>query len=197
MKKIQKKPLLARTLGSHPISQVMRPYMERKGFVKTLTMQGVAVLTLAQVVIFPTHAFDYKAMANPELDLPKVEMVTTETTFAFPVSEPLGISQGYHTFHRGIDVRASKGTAVVAVEEGTVVEVGHLRGGYGENVRIAHKGTIASLYAHLSNIEVTVGQKVEKGQEIGTVGTTGWATGPHLHFEITEGERTVNPELWL
>jgi len=197
MKKNEKKPLLARTLGSHPISRAIRPWMERKGFVKTLTVQGVAVVMLAQVAIFPTRAFDYSALANPELSSPGVEVVTTETTYAYPVTEPIGISQGYYALHRGIDIRAPKGTAVVAIEKGTVMEVEHFRVGYGEHVRIAHEGMIASLYAHLDQVEVEVGQKVEKGQEIGTIGTSGWTTGPHLHFELTEGDKTVNPELWL
>lgn len=179
------------------MSRIILPWMENKGFVRTLTFQGLAALLLVQVAINPTKAFDYSVLTNPELTMNKVEIVTTETTFAYPVTEPRGISQSYVALHRGVDIRAAKGTAVVAIDKGTVIEVEHYRVGYGKHVRIAHEGMTASLYAHLNEVEVEVGQKVGKGQKIGTVGTSGWTTGPHLHFELTVGEKTINPELWM
>lgn len=151
-------------------------------------------LMTAGVIIPPTHAFSYARVTEmPELGEAEVESVRTERTYQFPVTQLLGISQGYHALHRGIDVRASKGTSVVSVAEGVVVEVSEQSYGYGKYVRIAHAGTMASLYAHLDTIGVEVGEKVSKGQEIGTVGTTGWSTGSHLHFELTEGDRGINP----
>ncbi|KKU27001.1 MAG: peptidase M23, partial [Microgenomates group bacterium GW2011_GWC1_46_16] len=76
---------------------------------------------------------------------------------------------------------------------GTVVEVAKTRVGYGNFVRVAHAGTASSLYAHLDEVKVAAGQKVTKGEALGTVGMTGWTTGPHLHFELQMGNRTVNP----
>jgi murein DD-endopeptidase MepM/ murein hydrolase activator NlpD len=77
--------------------------------------------------------------------------------------------------------------------EGTIIEVEEMIVGYGHFVRIAHKGTVSSLYAHRDQVSVKPGQKVERGQTIGTVGLTGWSTGPHLHFEVHSGEKSVNP----
>jgi len=155
-----------------------------------------ASLVTAGVMIPPTHAFDYTgAPVLASLDETEVEDVRTGRAYLFPVTEPIGVSQGYYALHRGVDIRAPKGTPTVAVASGVVIEVREQAFGYGKHVRIAHAGTISSLYAHLDEIEVSVGDKVVKGQEIGQVGSTGWSTGSHLHFEIYEAQNTINPEL--
>lgn len=84
--------------------------------------------------------------------------------------------------HLGVDYAAPVGTAVRGVGDG-VVEFSGLQNGYGNVVKIKHQGTISTVYAHLSKIDVRLGQAVSQGQIIGQVGMTGWATGPHLHFE--------------
>lgn len=145
-------------------------------------------------MIPPTHAFDYsRAQEQVGVGQSEIEVMTTARAYQFPVTESLGVSQGYHGLHGGIDIRAPKGSPVVAVAGGTVIEVREQVFGYGKHVRIAHDGTVASLYAHLNSIEVGVGERVEKGKQIGTIGTTGWATGPHLHFELTDAEGSINP----
>ena len=85
--------------------------------------------------------------------------------------------------HRGVDYAAPKGTPVRTVGDG-LVDFAGWQNGYGNVVRIQHGGNRATLYAHLSRIDVRRGQRVEQGQRIGAVGATGWATGPHLHFEF-------------
>jgi murein DD-endopeptidase MepM/ murein hydrolase activator NlpD len=85
--------------------------------------------------------------------------------------------------HRGVDYAAPKGTPVRTVGDGTVDFAGW-QSGYGNVVRVQHGGGRATLYAHLSRIDVKRGQRIEQGQRIGAVGATGWATGPHLHFEF-------------
>ena len=85
--------------------------------------------------------------------------------------------------HGGVDYAAPSGTAVRAVGDGRV-EFAGVQNGYGNVVQIAHGNDKATLYAHLSRIDVKVGQKIEQGHRIGSVGATGWATGPHLHFEF-------------
>jgi murein DD-endopeptidase MepM/ murein hydrolase activator NlpD len=85
--------------------------------------------------------------------------------------------------HLGVDYAAPTGTAVRTVGDG-IVEFAGRQSGYGNVVQIKHRGENSTLYAHLSSIDVQVGQKVEQGQLIGAVGATGWATGPHLHFEF-------------
>lgn len=118
---------------------------------------------------------------------------TTSKTFQFPLETTLGMSQGYHGLHPGVDLRAPRGTAVVAMADGVITQVEKIWGGYGHYVRIAHQGTLSSLYAHLDEVGVKAGQKVKVGEQIGTVGMTGWTTGPHLHLEVYLGERAVNP----
>ena len=85
--------------------------------------------------------------------------------------------------HNGVDYAAPSGTPVRAVGEG-VVEFAGQQNGYGNIIQIKHSNERATVYAHLSRMDVVVGQRVEQGQHIGAVGATGWATGPHLHFEF-------------
>jgi murein DD-endopeptidase MepM/ murein hydrolase activator NlpD len=85
--------------------------------------------------------------------------------------------------HLGVDYAAPTGTAVRSVGEGTVSFAGW-QNGYGNVVQVQHGGERTTLYAHLSRIDVRRGQRVDQGQRIGAVGMTGWATGPHLHFEF-------------
>ncbi len=85
--------------------------------------------------------------------------------------------------HRGVDYGAPTGTEVRTVGDG-VVSFSGWQNGYGNVIQIDHGNARSTLYAHLSRIEVRKGQRVEQGQHIGAVGMTGWATGPHLHFEF-------------
>jgi murein DD-endopeptidase MepM/ murein hydrolase activator NlpD len=95
--------------------------------------------------------------------------------------------------HNGIDIFNRYGTPVYATSSGTVTSSGW-DGGYGKAVRINHSGENAiSIYGHMSSIAVGRGQSVSKGQLIGYMGSTGFSTGPHLHFEIRQGGRAVNP----
>lgn len=87
--------------------------------------------------------------------------------------------------HTGVDYGAPTGAPVRAVGDGSVDFAGQMNG-YGNVVRIEHGGGTSTLYAHLSRIDVHRGQRVERGQRVGAVGSTGWATGPHLHFEFRE-----------
>lgn len=153
----------------------------------------IVATSLWGVVAYPTHAFDYTRSTNEYVDRSEVEVIATQSTFFYPVQNPTGVSQGYHAVHHGIDIRAPRGTAVVAIDEGMVVEVNQDVWGYGKHVRVAHNGTLSSLYAHLDQIQVEVGQRVGAGEQIGTVGRTGWATGMHLHFEVMDGNQTMNP----
>lgn len=85
--------------------------------------------------------------------------------------------------HLGVDYGAPTGTAVRSVGEGVVSFAGR-QNGYGNVVEVKHSNHRTTLYAHLSRIDVRVGQRVEQAQHLGAVGATGWATGPHLHFEF-------------
>ncbi|MEO0191553.1 MAG: M23 family metallopeptidase [candidate division WOR-3 bacterium] len=94
--------------------------------------------------------------------------------------------------HKGVDYAAPAGTPVHALGEGTVAFAGW-KGGYGKYVRIKHPNGFQTGYGHLSRIAVRSGQRVSQGQIIGYVGSTGLATGPHLHFEMFKGGSFANP----
>lgn len=100
------------------------------------------------------------------------------------------------TVQKGIDIRASLGTKVNAVSAGTVVFAGWLKG-YGNLVIIDHGSNYHSLYAHLANAEVEVGNEVEEGEALGEVGDTGSLKGPYLYFEIRKQGQAVDPQPWL
>ena len=95
--------------------------------------------------------------------------------------------------HKGVDYSAPSGTAVRAIGNG-VVEFAGWQNGYGNVVEIRHANDRSTVYAHLSQIDVAKGERVEQGAHIGAVGSTGWATGPHLHFEIKVAGVQQDPE---
>lgn len=88
-----------------------------------------------------------------------------------------------YKLHTGIDIGASNGSNILAADSGTVISAGWM-GGYGQATIIDHGDGVSTLYAHQSQILVKNGQQVGKGEVIGKVGSTGWSTGPHLHFEV-------------
>jgi murein DD-endopeptidase MepM/ murein hydrolase activator NlpD len=94
--------------------------------------------------------------------------------------------------HKGVDYGAPSGTPVRAVGDG-VVEFAGWQNGYGNVVEIRHSNDRATVYAHLSRIDVRRGQRVDQGAHVGAVGATGWATGPHLHFEFKVAGVQHNP----
>ena len=98
--------------------------------------------------------------------------------------------------HTGVDFGATAGTPIRAAADGEVVSAGP-RGGYGNATIIDHGGSLATLYAHQSAILVRPGQTVKRGQVIGRVGSTGFATGPHLHFEVRVSGTPVDPLRYL
>ncbi len=99
---------------------------------------------------------------------------------------------GASEYHKGIDIKAATGTPVYASASGTVTEAGRA-GALGLSIRIRHDGNTESRYSHLSEILVSDGAKVARGQIIGKVGSTGRTTGPHLHYEVFENGKQVNP----
>lgn len=127
-----------------------------------------------------------------------------EMIFPVPGSNRITSPYGYRIhpikkikkFHSGIDIGDDEGSDVVAVLDGVVAYSG-LLGGYGETIVILNGNNVATLYAHNSKLLANVGDKVEKGDIISKVGSTGSSTGPHLHFEIKINNVPIDPMLYL
>ncbi len=100
--------------------------------------------------------------------------------------------------HRGIDVAAPTGTPIVAAAPGVVITAGWNSGGYGNLVEVQHADGSVTLYGHNDRILVREGQQVAQGQQIAEMGSTGYSTGPHCHFEVhLPGHGAVNPIAYL
>ena len=99
---------------------------------------------------------------------------------------------GYRREHPGVDFGERTGTSIFSTATGIVTHAGTL-GGYGQMVEIRHTLGFSSRYAHMSRISVAVGQTIDRGTIIGTVGSTGMSTGPHLHYEILQERDPIDP----
>jgi murein DD-endopeptidase MepM/ murein hydrolase activator NlpD len=107
-----------------------------------------------------------------------------------PITSPYGMRWG--SLHPGIDIGAGTGTPINAAASGRVIVAGY-SGGYGNLTVIDHGNGIATAYAHQSSLAASAGQQVGQGQVIGYVGSTGFSTGPHLHFEVRVNGSPVDP----
>ncbi|SFI42922.1 M23 family metallopeptidase [Jannaschia pohangensis] len=115
---------------------------------------------------------------------------------AHPVSAPhrrtSGFGPRWGRMHSGMDFASSRGTPIQATADGVVTHAGW-QSGYGKLIKIEHALGFETRYAHLNSINVSVGQRVSRGQTIGGMGTTGRSTGVHLHYEIRRGGQALNP----
>ncbi|WP_417591164.1 peptidoglycan DD-metalloendopeptidase family protein [Parasphingorhabdus sp.] len=131
------------------------------------------------------------------------------TLIAIPSGRPsstgmLSSSYGYRrdpftgvgAMHSGMDFRGPLGQPILAAAGGKVTHAGW-RSGYGKTVEITHGNGLMTRYAHLSRIEVTTGQKIEQGIQLGAMGSTGRSTGTHLHFEVRLNGKAINPRPFL
>lgn len=100
--------------------------------------------------------------------------------------------RGGRRMHKGVDLAAPTGTPVYATADG-IVGLARWGRGYGLYIKIDHGAELETRYAHLSRLAVAAGDRVEKGEVIGYVGSTGWSTGPHLHYEVRVDGVAVNP----
>jgi murein DD-endopeptidase MepM/ murein hydrolase activator NlpD len=124
--------------------------------------------------------------------------ITPEIATAFTVSSPFGwrinpISRR-REFHPGVDIPLNYGAPVLALFDGVAVWAGP-RGGYGNTVILQHRNHVFTLYGHCARVMVQRGQTVRAGEQIGTVGSTGYSTGPHLHLGCWVNNRYIDPML--
>lgn len=185
---------------SNPVASVQTP--------PTATVQQPLVATA------PFGADAYDPLSNPSLgqmvspELPPLPSADTylpngsmrANGMIWPAKGVLtsGFGWRWGRMHKGIDIAGPVGTPIVAADSGVVTFAGWNDGGYGYLVEITHANGSQTLYAHNSRLLVQEGQKVSQGQQISEMGSTGFSTGPHLHFEIhPNGQGAVNPMAFL
>jgi len=133
--------------------------------------------------------------AHARLDVPDVSLLTTEPIRGIQSSgygwrvDPINDAK---KFHKGTDYKADRGTPVHAAGDGVIAFTGRQKG-YGKVIYVDHGGGLITRYAHLSKIDVAIGDAVLGDEVIGKVGSTGRTTGPHLHFEIRVSGRAIDP----
>ncbi len=113
------------------------------------------------------------------------------------VTSPYGLRWGGTDFHPGIDIANDMGTPIIATADGIVEYAGWNSGGYGNMVDINHGNGIMTRYGHASQVVVATGQAVKRGQLIAYMGSTGFSTGPHVHYEVHINGQRVNPVSYL
>lgn len=149
---------------------------------------------------FQREAIDDKVVEEPQTQVVARGTATAPVSgsgrFTWPVAGGGRITSRYgyrgRSFHRGVDIAASTGTTILAADSGTVTYAGW-SGAYGILVVIDHGNGYITKYAHNSAVLVSVGSRVQKGQQIARLGSTGNSTGPHLHFEILKNGTNINP----
>lgn len=133
---------------------------------------------------------------NPVTITPDAGAVSGTGSFVWPAAGR--ITQGYRFYHKAFDIANRGGGPILAADSGTVVGAGWLDNyGYGNRVIVDHGNGYVTLYAHMSVVQVRPGQRVNRGDVLGQMGSTGRSTGVHLHFEIRQGGVLLNPGQFL
>ena len=181
--------------------------------IPTLPAQAEIVQEDAEVIVLQSLTVDGDIATTSSLDDREVFTVTEYSVIGMPVAAGTDISDGYgyrtppcggcSSFHRGVDYLPGIGTDVRSIADGVVTEVGNPSGGLGVYVVVQHVvdgAVVSSLYGHMQygSLGLSVGDRVEQGQIVGRVGSTGQSTGPHLYFELRlGGTEAVDPVPWL
>ncbi len=122
-------------------------------------------------------------------------------SFSKPLTTRYTITQKFrpkkNRKHKGIDLAGKKGSPIFSIASGKVIYQGRKFSGYGKMILIKHNHSISTIYSHLNKIFVKSGEKIKRGELIGTMGRTGRATGVHLHFELIENKTVINPEKYI
>lgn len=170
-----------------------------------LPVAAVFMLTNAGIDIISDHLVTKNAQTQSvDIHDPKngAVIASVKTPMHWPIHGVVTLEFGaidlpYQPLHTGIDIAYVKDTPVTPFMSGTVTSASEISWGYGKYIIIDNGNNISSLYAHLDKIYVYPGEKVTMDQVIGAEGETGWATGPHLHFEIRVDTIPVNPRTFL
>ena len=187
-----KVPVIPGAVAAKPQRFASKPFMGRLGFGGARPdvdgmIQRASELSASFRAVSDTLARNVERMANMPSIMPTAGWLTSQ--FSKSRFHPI-----LHTSraHEGVDVVAPMGSPIVAPAAGRVIKSGRQQG-YGLMVKIDHGNGLVSVYAHAKRLVVTVGQRVVRGQMIATVGNSGLATGPHLHYELWRNGKPVDP----
>lgn len=172
------------------VTKFFRHIFEHKKINRALA-SGLSLAVIATSYFPPSNT----AQAQEEVDGTVIATevnLTTEKSVQYPVN-PVRITQRFAFYHPGVDFDGLTGDPVKAIKPGKVTSVSYSRFSYGNSVVVEHPNQVSSLYAHLSKIEVQKDQEVTMDTEIGKVGATGRAFGDHLHLEVYDHGRAINP----
>lgn len=184
IKKVHRKYRTGTLLG-----KLARHISEHKS-IRKFFAGNLAALVVTTSFIPSTKANDFSQADSPVIQ--SSTSLNTEKSIQLPL-EVARINQTFSFFHPGLDLGSAVGTPVKSIKPGRVIEADYSRYGYGNTILIDHGASLESRYAHLSKIEVNVGDEVDMNQEIGQIGITGRTTGPHLHLEVHQNGVSVNP----
>ena len=174
---------------------VVQPDLNNIGQVLTMVEQGItqrreSLMDLQQHIKERQEKLGYNPL-----------MGSSTTPSIWPahgvVTSPFGLRWNGSDFHPGIDIANDAGTPILAAADGVVTTAGWNDGGYGNMVDIDHGNGIMTRYGHAMQVVVTPGQYVRRGQVIAYMGSTGFSTGPHVHYEVRIGGEPVNPASYL
>lgn len=179
----------ARELEPREVKVFFNRAFAHKSIKKILGTNLAFALILTSFV--PTHGV-VEAEAQGTIIAEAQTVLKTEKAMQYPVEE-IRITQGYAFFHPGIDLDGLTGDPIRPVKKGRVKEISRSRFSYGNSVTIEHEHEVFSLYAHLSEIDVEPDQEVTTETVIGKMGATGRSFGDHLHLEIRQNGRALNP----
>jgi murein DD-endopeptidase MepM/ murein hydrolase activator NlpD len=164
----------------------------------------IGTITLIANNQYPSNAKEIALDKNNEGNSIIVKIHENEPPTVYPVKGDFPIVSTFGkrehpihkipVFHKGIDIKAPIGTTVVATSDGIIEKIQLKKSGYGKHIVIKHDNTFKSMYAHLSTVDVKIGDKVKAGDKIGEVGNSGSSISPHLHYEVIKEGEKVNPE---
>jgi murein DD-endopeptidase MepM/ murein hydrolase activator NlpD len=184
------------------------PYTVKRG--DTLSKISAAMEAPIEAILDANNMDSDTITAGMSLFIPGARMRSEELKlalgelFVYPVRGRLSSSYGWRNdpvsgarrFHAALDMAANTGTPVKASMDGRVATVG-VNSVYGKYIILSHSGGFQTLYAHLNAVSVTQGSHANQGSKIGEVGSTGYSTGPHLHFAVYKNGKPVNPLEYL
>ncbi len=171
------------------ISRIFRHIFENKKIQKVLGLNLAVVFLSTSLIRLP---FEETTTFEEDLVAKAPFVLEAKKSIQFPV-ENIKITQGYKMFHPGIDLDGITGDPIRPIMDGTVEAINYSKYAYGNAILVNHGSDITTLYAHLSKILVEPNQEVTTDTIIGEMGATGRSSGDHLHLEVRDSGKPINP----